>query len=80
LPDVAITVRDAEGVTVAGVTRTYAPIYFLQAGSAQFLDGYALKGGEVISIAVTRGRAIIYGATTDNITNDPSQQFARKSN
>ena len=78
--DVTITVRDAEGVTVATVTRPYAPVYFLQAGSAQFLDGYPLHGGETISVGVTRGQAIVYGAVTDNITNDPSLQFARNSN
>ncbi len=78
--DVTITVRDADGATVASTTRTYDPQYFLQTGSSQFLDGYALKGGETISVAITRGRAILYGAITDNITNDPSQQFARKAN
>ena len=46
--------------------------------SATFLDGYTLAGGESISFEITSGSAFIYGATTDNTTNDPSVQFARK--
>ena len=46
--------------------------------STELLDGYALTGGETISFDVTSGSAFIYGATTDNTTNDPSVQFARR--
>jgi hypothetical protein len=73
-----ITVRDKDGVTVATVNRTYAATYFAQVGSPALLDGYALKGGETITFEVTSGGAFVYGSTTDNTTNDPSVQFARR--
>ena len=59
--------RKASGVT-----------FFAQTGSAVFLDGYAITGGETISFEVTAGSAFVYGSTTDNVTNDPSVQFARR--
>jgi hypothetical protein len=73
-----ITVRDRDGVTVASTDREYDAHFFAQTSSASFLGGYVLRGGETISLALTRGSAIVYGATTDNITNDPAQQFARR--
>jgi hypothetical protein len=75
---ITITVRDRDGIIVASLDREYAPHLFEQTSSAAFLGGHALSGSETISILVTRGSAIVYGATTDNITNDPAQQFARR--
>jgi uncharacterized protein YjdB len=74
----SVTVRDKDGVVVKSVDKTYGPTFFAQVGSAPFLDGYALTGGETITISMTSGRAIVYGATTDNITQDPSAQFAKR--
>ncbi|HYI10726.1 MAG TPA: hypothetical protein VEK57_16820 [Thermoanaerobaculia bacterium] len=34
--------------------------------------------GETITFELTSGAAFIYGATTDNVRNDPSVQFAGK--
>jgi hypothetical protein len=73
-----VTVRDRDGNTVKTLTKTLQPTFFQQVSSGQFLDGFALAGGETISFAVTAGGAFVYGATTDNTTNDPSVQFARK--
>jgi hypothetical protein len=42
------------------------------------LDGYVLIGGETITVQMTSGSAFVYGSTTDNTTQDPSVQFARK--
>ena len=42
------------------------------------LEGYALVGGETITIQITSGSAFIYGSTTDNTTQDPSVQFAKR--
>ena len=70
------TVRDADGTVVKTVSKEFAPTFFTQISSAAMLDGYALTGGETITIDVTSGAAFVYGATTDNTTNDPSVQFA----
>lgn len=70
-----ITVRNPAGETVKSVQKTFPPSYFAQTSSTLFLDGYALVGGETLSFTVDAGSAFVYGATTDNTTNDPSQQF-----
>lgn len=73
-----LTVRDRDGFVVASSAREYAPVYFEQIASTPFLGGYVLSGGETISLTLTGGSAIVYGSVTDNITNDPAQQFARR--
>lgn len=72
------TVRDKNGTLVKTATRTFGPTFFQQVGSATMLDGYVLTGGETITVQITAGSAFIYGSTTDNTTQDPSVQFARK--
>ena len=72
------TVRDKDGTLVKTSTRTFGPTFFQQVGSATMLDGYVLTGGETITVQITAGSAFIYGSTTDNTTQDPSVQFARK--
>jgi hypothetical protein len=73
----AITVRDPQGTVLATFTKTYASTFFEQVTDQQF-SGLQLTGGETVSISVTAGSAIIYGATTDNKTQDPREQLARK--
>ena len=73
-----LTVRDKDGALVKTATRTYGPTFFQQVGSATMLDGYVLTGGETITIQITAGSAFVYGSTTDNTTQDPSVQFARR--
>lgn len=73
-----VTVRDKDGNVVKTTSHSYAPTFFTQPSSSTFLDGYALTGGETITIDITSGAAILYGSTTDNITNDPSVQFLRR--
>lgn len=75
---VTITVRDASGAVLKTVQKGFAPSYFVQTSSAVQLDGYVLTGGETLSFTIEAGSAFIYGATTDNTTNDPSQQFVRR--
>jgi uncharacterized protein YjdB len=72
------TVRDKDGNIVKTSTRTFGATFFQQAGSATLLDGYALTGGETIVVQMTAGSAFVYGSTTDNTTQDPSVQFAKK--
>jgi hypothetical protein len=71
------TVRDKDGAVVKTATRTYGATFFTQTDSSAMLDGYALAGGETVTIEVTAGSAFVYGSTTDNTTNDPSVQLAR---
>jgi hypothetical protein len=74
-----ITVRDKDGATVKTIDKSFGATFFTQITSAQMLDGYALAGGETLSFLVNSGSAIVYGAATDNTTNDPAMQVARRS-
>jgi hypothetical protein len=73
-----IRVRDQDGIEMKSVVRSYGGTFFTQIGSAAMLDGYALAGSETITFEVTSGSAFVYGSTTDNTTNDPSVQLARR--
>jgi hypothetical protein len=72
---VQVTVRNADGVVLRNVTRTYTANYFIQVSGETFTGG-PLTGDESIQVSISTGSAIIYGSTTDNITNDPAIQFA----
>jgi hypothetical protein len=77
--NVTFTVRDKDGLVVKTVSnKSFDPTIFTQQPSGQMLDGYAITGGETISVTVNSGSLFIYGATTDNVTQDPSVQFAKK--
>lgn len=73
-----VTVRDRDGVIVRTLTKSFGPTFFNQTSAGDFLEGYQLTGGETVSLELTSGSAFVYGATTDNVTNDPSAQFARR--
>jgi hypothetical protein len=75
---ISVVVRDRDGALVKTLTTSYPPVFFTQTGASDFLQGFALAGGETISIELTGGSLFVYGATTDNVTNDPSVQFARR--
>jgi hypothetical protein len=68
-----VTLRDSDGVTVRNVTRTYTANYFIQTDAASFVGG-PIAGDQTIQITISSGSAIVYGSTTDNITNDPAMQ------
>jgi hypothetical protein len=72
-----VTVRNATGSVTHTVTKTYPPDYFEQTSVDAFL-GAPLTGNECLSIEVMAGAAVIYGATTDNHTNDASYQEAQR--
>lgn len=74
----SIVVRSAAGTVTRTVTRTYAPSYFEQRDSTAFLEGAVLAANDTITVSVVSGSAIVYGATVDNRTNDPSLQLARR--
>jgi hypothetical protein len=73
-----LTVRNKDGVVVKTTAKSFGPTFFRQIGSTEILDGYVLAGGETITIQITSGSAFVYGSTTDNTTQDPSVQFAKK--
>jgi len=73
-----LTVRDKDGAVLKTIGKAYGPTFFAQVGSAVLLDGFALSGGETISVELTAGSAFVYGSTTDNTTNDPNVQIARR--
>jgi hypothetical protein len=75
--ELAITVRDHAGSIVRQTDITVAPRALIQAGAGSLL-GVLLGNSDTIEIEVRSGSAFIYGATTDNKTNDPSLQFARR--
>jgi hypothetical protein len=72
---ITATVRDSAGNVLRTTTATYPPTYLQQVDAATFL-GAPLGNDQSIQISVSTGAAIIYGATADNTTNDPSIQFA----
>ena len=73
---ITLTLRDAAGAVVATVPRVFPAIYHLQQTAAEFLSGSTPPGGSV-TVEIVSGSAIIYGATVDNVTGDPSLQIAR---
>ena len=73
-----ITARNAAGTVTRTLTRTYPPNYFEQRDSASFLNGAAVAANESLTIQVVSGSAIVYGATVDNRTNDPSLQLGNQ--
>jgi hypothetical protein len=74
----SIAVRNAVGTVTRTLNRTYAPSYFEQRDSGAFLEGAPLAANDTITVQVVSGGAIVYGATVDNQTNDPSLQLARR--
>ena len=73
---VTFRVLDANGAVITTVTKEYDPTFYEQQSAATLL-GAPLPPNASIEVSVSSGSAIIYGATIDNVTNDPSIQFAR---
>ena len=72
-----LTVRNKDGVVVKTASQSFGATFFRQLGSSDIL-GYTLVGGETITVQITSGSAFVYGSTTDNTTQDPSVQFAKR--
>jgi len=71
----SVYVRDAHTNLRTSLVKNYPAGYFEQKPSAEFLDGLELGPDDSIQITFTGGGVIVYGATVDNTTNDPSAQF-----
>ncbi|MEA2464799.1 MAG: hypothetical protein QOJ98_2546 [Acidobacteriota bacterium] len=72
-----ITVHDKNGAVRNTVNKSYAPNFFEQVGANGYV-GVILAGSDTITISMNSGKAIIYGAQTDNKTQDPSVQYVKK--
>ncbi len=66
-------VLDERGLQVGTATRSFPPNYFLQQ-SASDLMGFEIPENASIMLTLRSGSGFIYGATTDNTTQDPSMQ------
>ncbi len=73
---ITATLRNASGGTVKTVTKTYAANYFEQKTLDGFLGGATVVGNESLTLQITAGQAVVYGATVDNTTNDSSASLA----
>jgi len=71
-----ITVRDKDGLTRNTTTKSHDPTFFTQVSGALFA-GIELTPNDSISIAINSGSAIVYGAVTDNTTQDPTLIYAK---
>ncbi|HVT43951.1 MAG TPA: SBBP repeat-containing protein [Thermoanaerobaculia bacterium] len=74
---ITATVRNSAGVVVHTVTKSFPPIFLSQLSAAAFL-GVPLRESDTIRLRVDAGSAVVYGATNDNVTQDPSLQIARR--
>lgn len=81
---VKLTVRDSTGQVKRSVTRTFPATYMIQDTAANFLvdattpQSLTLGPSDSITVQVVAGNAIVYGASADNKTNDPSFQVAKR--
>jgi hypothetical protein len=57
-------------------SRVFPPNYHEQQDALGFLRVFEVPPGGSISMFVNSGAAIVYGATVDNRTGDPSLQIA----
>jgi hypothetical protein len=71
---VTAVVRDASGNVVNEANSVYMKDTFVQTSASDFL-GFTLGDDNSIEISFQGGGLIVYGATVDNVTNDPSTQF-----
>lgn len=71
-----LTVRDAAGAVAATVPKFFRGTYHEQQAASVFLNGLPLPPGGSITATVEAGGVILYGATVDNRTGDPSLQIA----
>ena len=76
---ITFRVHDSTGALVQEISKAYGPTFYEQSSSNDFLGGgsFALAPNDTIEVSVSTGSAVVYGATTDNTTNDPSIQFVK---
>jgi len=65
-----VTVRDKKGVSRSSFSVAYPGDFFFQLSANAFL-GLSLQPEDSIRFVLTSGRAVVYGATADNTTQEP---------
>ena len=75
---ITATLRGSSGTVIKTVTKSYPANFFEQATLDSFLGGVLVAGNESLTLQMTAGQAIVYGATADNVTNDPSVILAHR--
>ncbi|MEK6374277.1 MAG: hypothetical protein AABO58_16440 [Acidobacteriota bacterium] len=73
-----MTLRRSNSAVKGTLTKSLAANFFEQPSVAALLPGLFLEGSDTITFAITSGKVIIYGASTENKTQDPSLQYAKK--
>ena len=73
---VSFDLKDSAGNLKATSQSAFPPNYFNQFHAEQMF-GMDLAANDVVEVSVSTGSAIVFGAATDNVTNDPSAQFVR---
>jgi hypothetical protein len=73
-----VTLRDRSGELRKSFTVGYPGDFFFQLSADAFL-GLSLQSGDSIRFAVTSGRAVVYGATADNTTQQSAISVAMRS-
>ena len=71
--DLTIDIYDAAGIRQTSFTKSYPADFFEQPTASAFVNGNTLPaGGKVVVSSFGNKEFIVYGALTDNRTNDPS--------
>jgi len=72
---ISVSLLNAAGTVTNTFTKTYASNWFEQLNVSQFLGGVVPEPNGMILISVDDGSLFVYGALTDNRTNDPNIRF-----
>jgi hypothetical protein len=73
-----VKVFSASGTLKKTLPITYSSEQFDQKAAADFLGGVALSPNDIVLIQVLFGKAILYGVSVDNTTNDTSLELANR--
>ncbi len=72
--ELQIQTYDATGALRNTIYKSYGANFFAQVGATDFAGGDVYPGGKIVASAFER-EFIVYGAVTDNRTNDPSMRI-----
>ena len=71
------TLRSANGTYITSINKSYPATFYQQVSVDSFLEGLAtVHGNESLTFQILTGEVLVYGATVDNRTQDPSLAVA----